>query len=106
MKPFYVIAVQYKYPWNDDWEENYAGFDSYSGSYSTGYPCWLSNIHHAKHFKSIDEAEKFLKDNFHSEWLLSKTHEEGERIKANTLCIKKIEAVEVKSLNYKDFIEE
>lgn len=100
MKPFYVIAVQYKYPFLDHFEENYAGFGEES------YPCWLSSIYRAEHFKSIEEAEKFLKDEFHSEWLLSKSYEEGRRIKPDTLCIKKIEAAEVKPLNYNDFIEE
>lgn len=42
------------------WE--YAQYDDHAGSFSTGYPCFGCE-YHAKTFVSVEDAEKWWKDN-------------------------------------------
>lgn len=43
-------------------EYEYFGYDRYDGSYSTGYPTWMS-IRHAEKFKTAEQAKKVYMEN-------------------------------------------
>ena len=63
MKSSYVISIQrvtsYTGKKLDAPELEYAQYDNYAGSFSTGYPCFGSLLHAIK-FNSVEEAEKWF----------------------------------------------
>ena len=65
MKSSYVISIQrvtsYTGKKLDTPEWEYAQYDNYAGSFSTGYPCFSSLLHAIK-FNSVEEAEKWFKE--------------------------------------------
>ena len=66
MKSSYVISIQrvtsYTGKKLDTPEWEYAQYDNYAGSFSTGYPCFSSLLHAIK-FNSVEEAEEWLYKN-------------------------------------------
>lgn len=65
MKSSYIISIQRVTSYtgkkldNPEWE--YAQYDNYAGSFSTGYPCFGSLLHAIK-FNSVEEAEKWFEE--------------------------------------------
>ena len=65
MKSSYIISIQRVTSYtgkkldNPEWE--YAQYDNYAGSFSTGYPCFGSLLHAIK-FNSVKEAEKWFEE--------------------------------------------
>ena len=69
-----------------EWE--YAGYDRYSGSMSTGYPCFTSYIGHASTFKSVNDAKEIL-----PKWIkdfMYPTHTLNDSYDWSSLAIRKI----------------
>lgn len=76
----------------DGWE--YFGYDRYCGSFSTGYPIFMT--HNYETFKSIEEAEEVFNKN--KKDLLSEMH----KYDVSTLAIRKIIYKSEKRLIWKD----
>lgn len=51
----YIIKVKYKYTSNKS-DIMYASSDIHGGSFSTGFPCWTSNIYDVETFNTKEEA--------------------------------------------------
>ena len=65
----FVVSVKrlFDYSGNklDKPEYEYFGYDRYAGSFSTGYPTWMS-LHQAETFKTVEQAKKVYMENLHN----------------------------------------
>ena len=97
MKYKYVVSFMGKYKraeYGDTVEWFYMGRDTHSGSFSTGYPCWLDAFVFAEKFETPEEAEKAF---YRDEKYLKEELQKYEYDPA-TLCIRKIQLKQVKRL--------
>lgn len=78
----YIISAKYKYKFQEEYEWGYAGYDNHAGSFSTGYPCWVSE-NYAKRFETIEEAKEWWDKN--GQYLLRGNYE----ILLDTIAIRK-----------------
>lgn len=83
-----------------EWE--YAGYDRYSGSMSTGYPCFTNYLGYAEKFKSAEAAKetlpKWIKDFMYPTKSLDNAYD------WSSLAIRKIVFHTVEKLNVNEFI--
>lgn len=98
MKYKYVVSFMGRYmgrEYGGDVEWFYMGKDTHSGSFSTGYPCWLNTFMFAERFETSEEAEEaFYRDKKYLEEELQKYEYDPE-----TLCIRKIQLKQVRRLH-------
>lgn len=59
----YVISVEYKADYEEEYGWRYAAMDLCAGSFSTGYPTWGNYDANARTFATIEEAEKWWNSN-------------------------------------------
>lgn len=102
----YIISIKRIKDYNGkplsepEWE--YASYDRYAGSMSTGYPCFTSCIGYANKFKSADAARESLSD-----WLkdfMYPTKRLDDSYDWSSLAIRKIVFHTIEKLNVKEFI--
>lgn len=91
MKSSYIISIQrvtsYTGKKLDNPEWQYAQYDNYAGSFSTGYPCFGS-LEHAIKFNSVKEAEKWFEEN---KRYISSYYLGGKNYNLSSLGIRKME---------------
>lgn len=59
----YVISVEYKADYEEEYGWRYAAVDLYAGSFSSGYPIWSDYDAHARTFATMEEAEEWWNHN-------------------------------------------
>lgn len=92
----FIIAVKCKYHFKEEFELMYAAYDSHSGSYSTGIPCWTTVFAHTILFQSAADAEKWF--NKYKKYMIDRNI----KVDMETLSIRKIVFEEVQKIEIKE----